>query len=141
MRFNRHGWRATAVLLASLATLACSDDDPTDSPGGLAVSVEPAELAMVPPNTGTVTVTVGRFGTVVYPISLSISGMPAGVSATIVPSQLTTETETNATVNVTVGNTAPLGGYVITVTATAPNTDPVSASFHLTLVVPVAPRH
>ena len=131
--------RATFVLVASLATLACSSDDPTDAPGGLAVGVEPAELAMVPPNTGTVNVTVGRFGTVGYPIALSISGMPAGVSATIVPAQLTSETETNATVNLTVGSSAALGGYAITVTATATNIDPVSASFHLSLVTPVAP--
>lgn len=131
--------RAYATLVAGVALLACSDDDPTGLVGTLAVAVSPATIGFVPGTSGTVAVTVGRTGTVGSPVALTIGGVPAGVTTTITPSQLAA-TESNATVNLAVGSGAALGDFVGTVTATAPNIAPVSASFQLLITVPVVRR-
>jgi uncharacterized membrane protein len=109
----------SALLLATLAVVACDDDDdPTEPTGTLTLNVSRTTLDVAAGSDDTLTVTIARGGGFAGPVVLSVTGAPAGVTAAFDKSTLgATDVSTPVTITV-VAAVAP-GAYPLTVKADA----------------------
>ena len=126
--------RARIAVLASLVALACGDDDggPAGNTGSIQVALNPTALSVQQGGTTAVTATLTRSGGFNGVVTLAVTGLPTGVTTTITPPQLSA-TVTSATINVTAAADVAPQGYTGTITATAQDIAPATATYQLTV--------
>ena len=84
------------------------------------IGVSPLFHAIRRGNSKNFTVTITPNATFTGPVTLSVAGLPAGASGTFKPNPLNVGTvATSSTLRVGLSNSAPLGNYALTITATS----------------------
>ena len=102
---------------ATVAVLACSDDDQTPS-GAISIGVDPAVVTIAQGSTGAVAVTLSRTPGFSNPVTLTVLNLPTGASATATPPVLE-GLVASSVIEIQVGPTVAVGNHTVRINASA----------------------